>query len=337
MASDVTVEISDLKGWARQVGRASGDLDSAHGYATGNLADADFGRILEVISGDYTAMLTGFHDILQHDSTGLDHERGALTASADAYQAADNRARDHFSELAGGGTLHTVDDGAANGFDDVSAAAATLAPPSGGGVALPEVSFGWILDQVCDLIVWVGGPDPREYVTRWIAGDIDKAARQVSAWQHVADCVDAVDANLQSGQAAITHTWIGAASTAAGAQLGKWGTCLTDQSSKMRQMAAYLGDAIDQAVTMAQCVVDIIKEVISIVSAGLSNAAIPFYGQWKLIKSVKEAITMVNSARKVIMVFWNFLNMIKSFIHLCISTFSADALPAAPSAAAVPG
>jgi hypothetical protein len=105
----------------------------------------------------------------------------------------------------------------------------------------------------------------------------------------------------------------------------------------MRRMAGYLNDAIDQAVKMAQCVVDIIRTVISVVSAGLSNAAIPFYGQWKLIKSVKEAITMVNSARKVIMVFWNFLNVVKSFIHLCISTFSADALPPAPSAAAVPG
>lgn len=120
---------------------------------------------------------------------------------------------------------------------------------------LPEVSFGWILDHVCDLIVWVGGPDPREYVTRWIAGNIEEAARQVSAWQHLADCVDAVDANLKSGNGAITHTWHGSASSAAVAQMDKWVTCLTDQSSKMRQLAGYLGDAIDQAVKMAQCVV----------------------------------------------------------------------------------
>jgi hypothetical protein len=119
--------------------------------------------------------------------------------------------------------------------------------------------------------------------------------------------------------------------------MDKWGSCLADQSSKMRQMAGYLGDAVDEAVTMAQCVVDIIKEVVSIVSAGLSNAAIPLYGQWKLIKTVKEAIVMINNARKVITVFWSFLNMVKSFIQVCISTFSAAALPPAPSAAAVPG
>lgn len=337
MAPDFTVEISDLRGWACQVGRASDDLDSARRYAAGNIADADFGRILETITGDYSAMLSQFHNILRADSTGLDHERAALNASADVYKSVDNRSRDHFSRLAGGGTLHIVDDDVANGFNDFLFAATMLAPPGGSGVALPEVSFGWILDKVCDLVIWVGGPDPREYVTRWIAGNIDKAALQVSAWQHVAGCVDAVDANLKSGKAAITHTWAGLASITAGAQMDKWGTCLADQSSKMRQMAGYLGDTVDEAVKMAQCVVDIIKEVISIVSAGLSNAAIPLYGQWKLIKSVKEAIIMINKARKVITVFWSFLNMVKSFIKVCISTFSADALPPAPSAAVVPG
>jgi uncharacterized protein YukE len=227
MPPDVSVEISDLRGWASQVGRASGDLRSAHGYAAGNIADADFGRVLEVITGDYATMLPRFHNILQADSTGLGQERAALHASADAYQDADDRSGDHFSQLAGGGILHTVDDGVANGFDDSASAAAMLAAPGGGGVALPEVSFGWLLDQVCELIVWVGGPDPREYVTRWIVGDIEKTARQVSAWQHVADCVDAVDANLTSGKGAIVHTWTGSASAAAGTQMDRWGSSLT--------------------------------------------------------------------------------------------------------------
>jgi hypothetical protein len=65
MATGFAVKISDLRGWARQVGRASGDLDSARRYAAGNIADADFGRILETITGDYAAMLSPFHTILQ--------------------------------------------------------------------------------------------------------------------------------------------------------------------------------------------------------------------------------------------------------------------------------
>ncbi|HWM05819.1 MAG TPA: hypothetical protein VNP92_26050 [Actinophytocola sp.] len=329
--ADVTVEISDLRGWAGQVDRASDDLGAAHGYATGNVADADFGRILELITADYAALLTAFHAILAADGTGLTRANSALGATADTYQAADTRSRNRFTELPGGQTGEITDDGVANGFDDVSPAAAKLTPPTDAGAVLPEVSFGWILDKVCDLVIWVGGPDPREYVTKWIAGDVAKASKQVSAWQHVADCVDAVDANLDSGRAAITRTWTGAASTASAAHMDSWSTCFAGQSAAMRQIASHLHDAIDQAVKMAQVVVDIIKTVISLVSAALSNAAIPGYGQWKLIKTVKEAIVMINNARKVIMVFWNALNMVKSLIIATIATFSAESLPPAPS------
>lgn len=331
---NIAVEISDLRGWAGQVGRASGDLGAAHGYATGNIADADFGRILELITGDYAAMLTKAHGVLQADSTGLKAEQSALSASADEYKAADAKSRDHITNLGGGVRLHTSDDGVANGFDDPVPAKAKLTAPSPGATQLPEVSFGWVLDKVCDLVIWVGGTDPREYVTKWIAGDIGKASMQVAAWRAVADCVDAVQTNLNSGKIAIARTWRGDAASAAGAQMGKWGAALTDQSGKMRKLAEHLHDCVDQAVKMAQCVVDIIKTVISIVMAGLSNAAIPLYGQWKLIKTVKEAITMINNARKVIMAFWNVLTMVKSLIQLCAAAFSAEALPPAPSAVA---
>ncbi|MCT2582377.1 hypothetical protein [Actinophytocola gossypii] len=287
LMADFTVELSDLRGWADQVERGSGDLEAAHGYATSNIADADFGRILELITDDYQALLTAFHTVLQADAAGLDRAMSALDASADTYQAADDRSRNRLTEI-DGQTADITDDGAANGFTDQAAAAAKLTPPTDGGETLPEVSFGWILDKVCELVVWVGGPDPREYVTQWIAGDVAKASRQVSAWEHVADCVDAVDVNLDSGRAAITRTWTGAASTASASHMDLWSTCLTEQSSAMRQVAAHLRDAVDQAVKMAQVVVDIIKTVISLVSAALSNAAIPAYGQWKLIKTVKR-------------------------------------------------
>lgn len=333
--ASVEVEISDLRGWAEQVGRAGKDLGSAHGYATGNLGDADFGRILELITSDYAALLPKFHDVLKADGAGLDLAGGALTASANDYRSMDERSRNHFT-FPGGETAHTTDDGVANGFDDAASAAGKLVPPSDGGATLPEVSFGWLLDKVCDLIVWVGGPDPREYVTKWIAGDIKKAARHVSAWQHVAECADAVQANLDAGRAAIARTWKGSAATASSGHMGKWDTALNEQGSAMRKMSGHLKDAIDQAVKMAQVVVDIIKTVISLVSAAWSGASIPFYGQWKLIKTVKEAITMVNSARKVIQVFWNTMTMIKDLIVASVGAFSVDALPPAPSTAEVP-
>lgn len=329
--ADITVELSDLRGWAGQVERGSGAMEAAHGYAASNIADADFGRILELITGDYAALITAFHTVLQADATGLGRASTALGSSADTYQAEDERSRERFTTI-GGQTADISDDGVATGFDDGASATGKLTPPTDGGATLPEVSFGWILDKVCELVVWVGGPDPREYVTKWIAGDVAKASKQVSAWEHVADCVEVVDANLDAGRGAIVRTWTGDASAASASHMDKWSTCFTDQSTAMRQVAAHLRDAIQQAVNMAQVVVDIIKTVISLVSAALSNAAIPAYGQWKLIKTVKEAITMINSARKVIMVFWNALNMVKALFVAAVSTFSAESLPPAPAA-----
>lgn len=337
MAGSFEVEISDLRGWAGQVGRASTHLDAAHGYATSNVTDGDFGWILDLITADYAATIPKFHAVLQGDGSGLNTTSEALIQSADDYRAMDERSRDHFTRLSDGTTVHTTDDGVANGFTDTVPAADKLVPPDGGGAALPEVSFGWLLDKVCELIVWVGGPDPREYVTKWIAGDIEKASRHASAWSHVAECVEAVDGNLDAGRAAIARTWTGDASTASAGHVESWGNALTDQGSAMRSMSLHLRDAIDQAVKVAQVVVDIIKTVISLVSAAWSNAAIPLYGQWKLIKTVKEAITMVNSARKVLQVFWNALTMIKDMIIAVADAFSMESLPPAPSTAALPG
>jgi uncharacterized protein YukE len=329
---DVTVELSDLRGWATQVGRAGTDLNAAHGYATQHLADNDFGRILELISADYGALLGAFQGVLEADGKGLDRVRAALGASADTYLTVDRRSRERFTQLPTGETADIADDREAAAFADRAPAAAELTAPTSSGAQLPEVTFGWALDKVCELVVWVGGPDPREHVTKWIAGDIGKASTQVSAWQQVADCVTAVDANLDAGRVAITRTWTGEAAGASAGHMDRWSTCLGEQSGAMRQVAAHLQDAVDQAVKTAQVVVEIIKTVISLVMAGLSGAAIPAYGQWKLIKTVKEAIVMINNARKVIMVFWNTLNMIRAAIVMVIGVFSVEALPPAPSA-----
>ena len=46
------------------------------------------------------------------------------------------------------------------------------------------MSFGWIFDKACELIQWLGGPDLRAEVTEQIAGDVNKASRQASAWEN---------------------------------------------------------------------------------------------------------------------------------------------------------
>lgn len=339
MATDVTVELADLRGWAQQVDRASDDLASAKGYAAQHIADADFGRILELITGPYAGLISTFHTVLQEDSSRLGQTSAGLSSVAAAYQEADARASGRLTPLAGGQVGAITDDGVANGFDDRGSPTAALVAPGGAGAGmpdLPEVSFGFLFDKVCDLVVWVGGPDPREKVTRWLAGDIDKAARHVSAWRAVADCVDVVQANIDAGRNSIGNTWSGDAASAAIAHAGRWASSLTAQSGAMRKMGQHLWDMIDHAVKMAQVVVDIIRTLISLVSAALSNAAIPFYGQWKLIKTVKEGITMVWQAIKVIQVFLNALTMLINTIQLCVDYFSIAKLPPAPVAGPVP-
>ena len=99
----------------------------------------------------------------------------------------------------------------------------------------------------------------------------------------------------------------------------------------MDQVSGYLHDMVGQAVDMAQVVVDIVKEILSIISAGWSMAAIPIYGEIKLVDKVKDAIKLVNDARKVITVFWNALKMVIDGIKMTIHAFQAESLPAAPA------
>jgi uncharacterized protein YukE len=332
--SEIAVELADLRGFAQQVGRASNDMGAAKDYAVSNIHDADFGKILELITGPYGDMLPKFHAVLQADSTGLGKTRDGLNHAAAGYKEADEKSAGRLAQLPGGQTGNITDDGVANGFDDTGSATSQLKTPGGEGAALPdlpEVSFGWIFDKVCDLVVWVGGPDPREKVTRWIAGDIDKAAMQVTAWHCVANCADVVQANLNSGKKSIANTWTGDASNAAAGHMDKWTTNLHDQADAMRKMGEHLRTMINEAVKMAQVVVDIIQTLVSLISAALSNAAIPFYGQWKLIKTVKEGIQMVWKAIKVIQVFLNALRLIINTIQMCVTAFTTEKLPPAPA------
>lgn len=332
--SELSVELGDLRGWAEQVGRASTDMAASKDYAATHIADADFGRILELISGDYADLIPKFHAVLQADGTRLGGTRDGLNTAAAGYRTADEQASGELAEV-GGEQGRIEDDGVANGFSDPASPMAELVTPGGDGAALPElpeVSFGFLFDKVCDLVVMVGGPDPREEVTRWLAGDLEKAARHVSAWRAVSDAVAAVEDNLTAGKQAITNTWTGSAASAADTHMGRWTSCLTEQSTAMRAMGDHLNDIIGMAVDMAQVVVDIIKTLVSLVSAALANAAIPFYGQWKLIETVREGITMVWNAIRVVNVFINAVTLLINTIKMCVDYFGVDRLPPAPAA-----
>lgn len=324
--TDLKVDLSNLGAWSHQVERAGENLGSAGDYSRSHIPDGDFGAILELITGDYETLIGSFHTVLDTDSQRLAGFSSALEATRDDFAETDAQVAQTF------GIGAAIKDGGSANFAD-SRPAGSIAAPSTSGVVLPEVSFGYVLDKCCDLIVWVGGPDPREYVTKWIAGDVNKASLQASAWDHLSTCVDSVQRNLDAGLDRIGQTWAGGAAQNASARTQSWITALTTQSSSCTTMAGHLRDMVEQAVQMAQVVVDIIKTVVSLVTAALSSAYIPGWGQWKAIKTVKEAITLVNNARKVITVFWNAITMIKDSIIMIVNQFSITSLPPEPVAA----
>lgn len=325
-----TVECSDLRGWASQVSRASDDMGAAHKYALGQIADADFGKILELITGPYAGLLEPFHSVLEADGTRLGKTSEALKTAEKIYQGMESEAGDRFAKLDAGEQGTVEDDGEASAFKDGESGAAELTPPNG-DVTLPEVSLGFPFDQICDLCAQFTGFDPREKITQWIAGDVGKAMRQSSAWTSTANCTDAVNGNLKAGQAAISNTWTGEASNAAAKHVSAWLKSLTEQGTGMRQMGEHLKTAVDEAVKMAQVVVDIVKTVFSLLSSAWANAAIPGYGQWKLIKTVKDGVSMLWNAVKVINVFKSFIVMIVDFVKAVVASFNVSALPPAPA------
>lgn len=329
--SGYTVERSDLRGWAAQVGRGSDDMKSAHGYATGQVTDGDFGFILDLITGPYDDLIGKFHGVLEADATGLDKTSKALTAAEQVYRSTDSQASDEFSKLDKGSKGKVQEDGQAKGFDDRSEPTDKLQPPTG-DITLPEVEFGFPWDQICGLCDSIAGFDPREMVTKWLTGDLGKPLRQSIAWNNTAECTDGVQGNLKSGQEAISHTWTGEGSNAAAKHVGLWLESLTEQADGMRKIEEYLKTSVDEAVKMAQVVVDIVKTVISLLTAALSNAAIPFYGQWKLVKSVWDGVKMFWSAVKVINVFKQAITMVIDGIKMVAGYFDVTALPPAPAA-----
>jgi uncharacterized protein YukE len=323
--TELAVELSDLRGWAAQVGRAGADGTGLSDYASSHVTDGDFGAILDLITGDYEALIPAFHSVLATDGERLEATGASLETMADRYRDLDARVAQEF-----GVGARIIDDGRADGFRDVADASAVPTPTST-GEELPEVSFGFPFDQLCDLMSSIGGPDPREYVTQWIAGDVGKASLHASAWEHAADGVKAMERNLASGSAAIGRTWDGRAAVRSAEYVEEWVTALSDQASGMSQVSAHLRDMIRQAVDMAQVVVDIIKTVVATAAAAWSNAYIPIYGQIKLVDKVRDLIKLVNDARTVITMFWSALVLIKDGIVMVMHSFDVDALPLAPA------
>lgn len=325
MSAAMEVELVDLRAWAQQVERNGAAATYLGDEASGTIGDGDFGRILELITGEYESMLPAFHAVLREDGSRLESMGAALREAARDYARTDRRVAQEF----GAGAANR-DDGATSGFEDDRSTSTSC--PFVSGAELPVLAFGFPWDQACDLASWVGLGDPRDEITEFIVGDVGKAQSQAASWDMYAGSLDGVRANLASGQSVIDATWSGRAASRASTQMAGWLTCLQSQSEGMKEMGDHIRDMVEQALDMAQLVVDTIKFFVSVISAGWSYAAIPGYGQWKLVKTLKEAWHLIRDAQKVISVFWSFLVVMKDVFTSMADVFTTTDLPTAPQA-----
>ena len=327
MDGQLRVELADLRGYADQVGRAGEACASLADYVATFVPDGDFGRILSLVTPDYEHLVLRVRETLEADSTRLAGTRVGLRHVARRYARTDARVAQRFGAVA----AIADDESTGTAFRDVE----TTAPPGPtcGVEVLPEVTFGWVADQACALVSDLGGPDLRRDITDWVAGDVGKASTQASVWEHSAVSVAAVRRNLAHGAVAVALTWEGSAADASAARRGHaeaWSGALEEQRDGLARVAAHLRDVIEQAVDVAQLVVDVVKEIISIVLAGLTLASVPIYGQVQLVDKVRDAVRLANDARKVLTVFWNFLLVVKDSFVLAADCFGAESLPPDP-------
>jgi len=326
MDGQLRVGLADLRGYADQVGRAGEACALLADYVATFVPDGDFGRILSLITPDYERLVVAVRETLEADADRLAGTRSGLRHVARRYARTDARVAQTFG--AGAAISHQATH--ASPFHDV--ATTTPAGPTCGGEVLPEVTFGWVADQACALVRDLGGPDVRREVTDWVAGDVAKASTQASVWERSAGSVAAVRHNLAHGSLAVAASWEGAAAEASRSHAGTWTVALGEQGDRLAVVAAHLRDVVDQAVDVAQLVVDVVKEIISIVVAGLTLASVPIFGQVQLVDKVRDAVRLANDARKVLLVFWNFLLVMKDSFVLAADCFSPVALPSAPGA-----
>ena len=323
MDGQLRVELADLRGYADQVGRAGEACASLADYVATFVPDGDFGRILSLITPDYEHLVLRVRETLEADS----HPVGEHTGGAAARGASATHVPTPGSPRGSGPAPRSP---TTVGRSPPSTTSGTTAPPGPtcGGEVLPEVRSAGSLDQAA----------------RWSATSVVPtcAARSPTRGRRRGQGV--AQARRGSTPALGGRPYVGNLPTARlpSRRPGKgpppgvrghadaWVGALGSQRDGLARVAAHLRDVIDQAVDVAQLVVDVVKEIISIVLAGLTLASIPIYGQVQLVDKVRDAVRLANDARKVLTVFWNFLLVVKDSFVLAADCFTAEALPPAP-------
>ena len=197
---------------------------------------------------------------------------------------------------------------------------------------LPAVSFGGLFDQAHELLVQLGAPDVRSWATEFVGGDIGKALSQASAWEHAGRALTAVSGNLSHGSQRVARTWEGSAAQSSRTYSRDWIGALDLQGDTLARVAAHLRDAVEQAVDVAQLVVDTVKEMLAIVLAGYVLRLHPDLRPGRARQAApRHGAGCSGTPKKVLAVFWYFLLVIKDCFIGAADALTGEPLPPAPA------
>ncbi len=332
MHAVMTVDLSELDAWSAQVQRASDDLAGIARNGANALVQTDFGPILETMMGAYNSLLPSVHQSLTDNGTGMGDHAEALRATArDFTLTEDGVVRRHRAAGVDGR------DGSSSFFDVADTTIRRAAPTES---SLPQISFGFPYDTVCDLVRMLTGFDIRAELAEKIGGDVVGASSQGSSFGTLGGSMKGVAANLQSGGETISRTWQGGASDAAIKQIGTWVGSLDAQAGQLIQMGQNIVQICRDAWQTALAVVQCVKSAVQTVSSALATMSIPGVGWARVVQAVWQAFQAVMKAYKAIMKLINILKQVKSFIETVKNFFDDDlapvSTPTAPTATGAP-
>ena len=327
MNAVMTVDLSELDAWSAQVQRASDDLTGIARNGGTGLVQTDFGPILETMLGAYHALLPSVHQSLEDNGAGMRDHAEALRATArDFTLTEDGVVRRH--------NAHGTDgrDGSSSFFDVADTTIRRVAPTE---TSLPQISFGFPYDTVCDLVRMLTGFDIRSELAEKIGGDVVGASTQGSCFGGLGTSMKGVADNLQSGGQTVAKTWQGGAADAAISQIGAWVGSLDTQAARLVQMGRTIVQICRDAWQTALAVVQCVKSAVQTVSSALATMSIPGVGWARVVQAVFQAFQAVMKAYKAIMKLINVLKQVKSFIETVKRFFDGDKAPVSTPTAAV--
>ncbi|WP_370247656.1 hypothetical protein [Nocardioides sp.] len=323
------VHLPTMRGYAAYLDRTSADLGAIAHRARTSCSNADFGRMLEDLCGDYETLLPVLHEMLAEQERIMQRYGVAVDALTMDFERTDDGVAQAFGgadSITGGGSTSTAFAGLGP--------TGSVPTPYPTESEIPEVSFGFVFDKLAWALEEFCGFDVRREVTDYLAGDVVGLTTQAICWEQIGTRVGQHRDGLVVAQRLASTDWEGDAATSHFAAMIGWDQPLEDQTTKLPELGGYLRDLGRQAVHTAQFVVDCIRLAIDLILGAWSLMYIPIVGQARFVKKAWDAYKQASKATAYLRMLWSFIRTVKDYFVVLHDTLTPAHLPAAPQTVA---